>query len=370
MPPAMKVYIHHDEDADAARHTTIKIKLPKKWRDGPVFNLKETFIEHFNKKHPEQPLALADVHVEDSAQTRALADDAVVSKYFKNGDDVYIKTGAPPASTAGGDEDEAGAGAAAGDVKEAAAADGGVLAAAAGGAKGEEKAAGGAAAAAEGKEGGKLRCRNYGCNSHFVEAENGPEACQFHTKPPIFHDTKKGWSCCPKRVYDWDEFQLLVGCERGPHSTQEPGKTFALSPNYSGPGSGAAAAGGSGGGSGGGGGGSGGGGGASGVKDISSWNSSNPEATTAAGSAAKSVAAQKARPAARADGKAKCVNPGCQAEYVVAENGEKSCHYHAGAPVFHDRAKYWSCCPKKAYDFDSFLALPKCVTGLHRDFLE
>jgi hypothetical protein len=235
MPPAMKVYIHHDEGADAANHTTIKIKLPKKWRDGPVLNLKETFIEHFNKKHPEQPLALADVHVEDSAQTRALADDAVVSKYFKNGDDVFIKTGAPPASTAGGDEDKAAAGDVKGDVKEAAAADGGVLAAAAGGTKGEEKAAGGAAAAAKGKEGGKLRCRNYGCNSHFVEAENGPEACQFHTKPPIFHDTKKGWSCCPKRVYDWDEFQLLVGCARGPHSTQEPGKTFALSPNYSGP---------------------------------------------------------------------------------------------------------------------------------------
>lgn len=36
-------------------------------------------------------------------------------------------------------------------------------------------------------------------------------ACRFHTAPPIFHDTRKGWGCCEKRVYDWDEFEQLVG---------------------------------------------------------------------------------------------------------------------------------------------------------------
>lgn len=54
-----------------------------------------------------------------------------------------------------------------------------------------------------------LRCRNYGCNKTFAEAENSDSACRFHTAPPVFHDTKKGWSCCPKRVYDWDEFNLV-----------------------------------------------------------------------------------------------------------------------------------------------------------------
>ena len=36
-------------------------------------------------------------------------------------------------------------------------------------------------------------------------------ACRFHTAPPIFHDTRKGWGCCEKRVYDWDEFEQLEG---------------------------------------------------------------------------------------------------------------------------------------------------------------
>jgi len=43
-------------------------------------------------------------------------------------------------------------------------------------------------------------------------------ACRFHTAPPIFHDTRKGWSCCEKRVYDWDEFEQLEGELGSSHS--------------------------------------------------------------------------------------------------------------------------------------------------------
>jgi len=56
---------------------------------------------------------------------------------------------------------------------------------------------------------GGLKCRNYGCNQTFTEEENNPTACRHHTAPPVFHDTKKGWACCPKRVYDWDEFNTV-----------------------------------------------------------------------------------------------------------------------------------------------------------------
>lgn len=45
-------------------------------------------------------------------------------------------------------------------------------------------------------------------NQHSWDSDT---ACRFHTAPPIFHDTKKGWSCCEKRVYDWDEFEQLEG---------------------------------------------------------------------------------------------------------------------------------------------------------------
>lgn len=39
-----------------------------------------------------------------------------------------------------------------------------------------------------------------------MESENGPEACNYHSGKPLFHDLKKGWTCCNMIVYDWDEF--------------------------------------------------------------------------------------------------------------------------------------------------------------------
>jgi len=56
---------------------------------------------------------------------------------------------------------------------------------------------------------GLLRCKNYGCNQSFAEEANTESSCRFHKAPPVFHDTKKGWACCTKRVYDWDEFHTV-----------------------------------------------------------------------------------------------------------------------------------------------------------------
>lgn len=70
----------------------------------------------------------------------------------------------------------------------------------------------------------------------------------------------------------------------------------------------------------------------------------------------------------RTDGKARCVNYGCQKEYVVAENPADACSHHTGPPVFHDAGKFWSCCPKNVkYDFESFLQVPGCAKSSHRD---
>ena len=36
--------------------------------------------------------------------------------------------------------------------------------------------------------------------------------------------------------------------------------------------------------------------------------------------------------------------------------------------MFHDTLKFWSCCPeKKCFEFDTFMAVPGCVTGFHDD---
>lgn len=60
--------------------------------------------------------------------------------------------------------------------------------------------------ALEAKEGSK-QCRNYGCNKWYLEEENNDTSCLHHIAAPIFHETRKGWSCCRDRlVYDWDEF--------------------------------------------------------------------------------------------------------------------------------------------------------------------
>ena len=63
----------------------------------------------------------------------------------------------------------------------------------------------------------QFKCERNGCKKKFLANENGPEACHYHPGKPIFHDLKKGWTCCNKIVYDWDEFQAIPTCAVGEH---------------------------------------------------------------------------------------------------------------------------------------------------------
>lgn len=38
------------------------------------------------------------------------------------------------------------------------------------------------------------------------------ESCVFHPGHPIFHEGSKGWSCCKRRVLEFDEFLKIEGC--------------------------------------------------------------------------------------------------------------------------------------------------------------
>ncbi len=81
-----------------------------------------------------------------------------------------------------------------------------------------------------------LRCKNYGCQQLFSEEDNVEGSCKSHCAPPIFHDTRKGWSCCKdKMVYDWDEFQAIPPCTSTRHSTIDPKLAFAKSSSSSAP---------------------------------------------------------------------------------------------------------------------------------------
>lgn len=65
-----------------------------------------------------------------------------------------------------------------------------------------------------------------------------------------------------------------------------------------------------------------------------------------------------------------CVHFGCNKRFPKG-GPYPECHYHSGPPVFHETAKFWSCCPdKKAYDWESFQTLPSCQTGICTDVKE
>jgi hypothetical protein len=62
----------------------------------------------------------------------------------------------------------------------------------------------------------------------------------------------------------------------------------------------------------------------------------------------------------------RCKNYGCNQYFNEDENHQDSCCHHVGPPIFHDTAKYWSCCKQnKAYDFEGFQAIAGCVIGPH-----
>ena len=58
----------------------------------------------------------------------------------------------------------------------------------------------------------KRKCKRPGCKEYFEDSSNTGTSCVFHSGKPIFHDIKKGWECCGKIVYDWEEFEKIKGC--------------------------------------------------------------------------------------------------------------------------------------------------------------
>lgn len=63
----------------------------------------------------------------------------------------------------------------------------------------------------------KKTCRRRKCEvestAATVKGERSGEKCVFHPGHPVFHEGNKGWSCCKKRVQDFDEFMGIEGCK-------------------------------------------------------------------------------------------------------------------------------------------------------------
>ena len=195
------------------------------------------------------------------------------------------------------------------------------------------------------------RCNNNGCKKKYLENENNENACKYHPGLPIFHDLKKGWTCCQKIVYDWDEFQKIEGCKIGPHcpkvTTNKPTDQSEFYQSQT-------------------------------VANAKSGIDNNPEPVLNSKPeplkiddinkeqekiASKTIKEKKI--VITASGKMRCKHGGCNKEYTEEENSDNICSYHSGEAVFHDTKKYWSCCKKESWDWDGFMKLPTCCIGKH-----
>lgn len=295
----MKLFIdlREDEPAETARYQ-LAITLPAKWLQQPVDRLLETYLSQYAKKFPDAALVKADwaVYVKDPSPFarsawKKIANDAHMGDTFADRQELWLAKAMQPA-----------------DVLAARSA---------------------------------RTCKNYGCQKPFEEAENGPEACCHHVGAPVFHDTRKWWSCCEEhKVYDFDALFSVPGCARGPHSLTPPASETKASEA---------------------------------VREAAELAASRVQAAPppkpAAATAPPPQPAVPAPPRPKAPvlppGIARCKHAGCQKDYAVDANGPAACCFHSAAPVFHDGTKKWPCCRKSAWDFDEFMALTGCETGPH-----
>lgn len=62
-------------------------------------------------------------------------------------------------------------------------------------------------------------CRRRACNytspAKPLSSRDGEE-CIHHPGQPIFHEGSKGWTCCKRRVLEFDEFMRIGGCQKKP----------------------------------------------------------------------------------------------------------------------------------------------------------
>lgn len=65
-----------------------------------------------------------------------------------------------------------------------------------------------------------LGCKRKGCGERSTGGKRArmEEKCVFHPGVPVFHEGSKGYTCCKRRVLEFDEFMRIKGCkERDGH---------------------------------------------------------------------------------------------------------------------------------------------------------
>ncbi len=166
----MKIFLIYDAaEVPPALHNKFALTLPSKWLGQSVDKLLEAFVGNYNKKFAASPL-------DDEDMVLQVKDESP----FTLSDTKTLRTS---------------------DTPEAVLTD-----------KMEVRIVRRPAPKKDADGCGRSRCKNYGCQCEFDEASNHDAACRHHARAPVFHDTRKWWSCCEGiKVYSFDEMMAIPG---------------------------------------------------------------------------------------------------------------------------------------------------------------
>ncbi|KXS20179.1 chord-domain-containing protein [Gonapodya prolifera JEL478] len=65
------------------------------------------------------------------------------------------------------------------------------------------------------------RCKRKACSATYEGSASREEECIFHSGEAIFHEGSKGYSCCSRKVLEFEEFLKIKGCKKGMHRFTE-----------------------------------------------------------------------------------------------------------------------------------------------------
>jgi hypothetical protein len=189
----MKVLVHYQDNEDDSKHKTLKITMPKSWKNGPTEKLLEFFIESYNQNLDDSnKLDASLMHLEvkrqreeglgnssDSRKDSELASDDIILECMEDRQDIFVMHGVSRTRQ---------------ELLQI---------------QRERQ------ELQEREKQNTVACVHFGCRQRFPNGGPYPK-CIYHKSPPIFHETAKYWSCCPhKKAYDWEEFQAIPGCQEG-----------------------------------------------------------------------------------------------------------------------------------------------------------
>jgi hypothetical protein len=200
----MKVTIkyEHGDDEDDEVDTAIKLTLPKAWLSGPVEKVKKTFIDQFNKKHPEEKLDQCFI---ESSTGQVIPGETIVEQVLTEECVIFVRRdktmkkiiqSPPPAVVATTSTSSSSANnyitttptnpTTSTNTNESSSSDNNTTT--------------------------TYICKRFGCGKRY--SPDKPEPCIHHSKPPVFHETRKYWACCPDKIaWDWDSFTAIPGCQ-------------------------------------------------------------------------------------------------------------------------------------------------------------